>query len=93
MRAIPASNWDEEPIKYVWNKTIIEGALTLLIGNGGGGKSLYAQTIAAKLSKQGMKTFLLSAEDHYAQVIGPRLKAAEANRSFIFSPPEPGVST
>lgn len=84
-----------EPIRWLWPGRIPLGKLTLLIGDPGLGKSLLTLDIAARLSRgsdfpdgtiseQGMAIFL-SAEDDCADTIRPRLDAAGADVSRVYT--------
>jgi hypothetical protein len=75
-----------EPITWLWAGWIPDGNITLLAGDGGVGKSTFLAGLAARLSRgDGINggvpgnTLILSAEDSGTQIIGPRLRAAEAD--------------
>ena len=84
----------EEPVSWLWEERIPLGAITILDGHPGTGKSTITMDLAARLSKgrrmpdgtRGIMgpTLLLSAEDMLARPIRARLEAAEADLSLIF---------
>ena len=84
----------EEPVEWLWEERIPLGALTILDGHPGTGKSTITMDLAARVSlgrrmpdgSKGIQgaTILLSAEDMLARPIKSRLEAAEADLSRIF---------
>lgn len=75
-----------EPITWLWKGWIPDANITLLAGDGGVGKSTFLAGLAARLSRgDGINggvpgnALILSAEDSGAQIIGPRLRAADAD--------------
>lgn len=80
-------------VDWLWKPYIPRGALTLLMGDGGYGKSWATCAIAADLS-QGralpgqdalppQKVLMIGAEDGLAQVIKPKMIALDANMDNI----------
>ena len=57
--------------------------LTLVAGVGGLGKSTWLLARAAELSRQGIDTIVVSFEDTAAEIIRPRLEAADADLDRI----------
>lgn len=80
---------EPEPVEWLWEERIPLGALTVLDGHPGTGKSTITMDLAARLSRgrrmpdgsrgQLGSTLLLSAEDMLARPIRARLEAAEAD--------------
>lgn len=90
--------------RWLWRPYIPANAATLLFGAGGVGKSYIAIDIAARLStgapfpfeppdaeREPQTVLLLSAEDHPAAVIKPRLLRCGADTSRIFWPSRPFI--
>lgn len=69
-----------KPIKLsmIWHGRIPVGALTVVAGKPGLGKSTLATTIAANLSVDGLVSIISDVEDDLAGVIRPRLEVAGA---------------
>lgn len=89
----PASRYEPEGVEWVWEDRIPVGAVTLIAGIGGLGKSSLAVRLAALLTKGrlsgdrlGKPTTVLyaSAEDGWPRVVVPRLMAADANLDRVF---------
>ncbi|MCB1782973.1 MAG: AAA family ATPase [Alphaproteobacteria bacterium] len=84
-----------EPIKWLWDKRIARGKITILAGDPGLGKSQLTAFMAAMVTNgkrwpienapcpQGNVVFL-SAEDDAADTIRPRLEAVGANLPKVF---------
>lgn len=53
---ILASEIDPEPMEWLWNPYIPAGEVTMLIGDGGLGKSLLMMDIASRITR-GVRTF------------------------------------
>jgi len=74
-------------IKWLWPGLIPFGAITVLAGQPGLGKSLLTVRVAADYSAgrldQSGDVLMLTAEDPIAEVVVPRLAAARAKRSAI----------
>jgi hypothetical protein len=100
---IRADQVESEQVEWLWKDRIPFGALTILSGNPGLGKSLFTVWLAAKLTRgeldggvQG-SVLLSSAEDPRGNVVVPRLRAANAamerihfveiNRDGLQTPP------
>lgn len=90
--AKPASSYAPAPVEWLWPGRIPRGALTILDGDPGLGKSTIATDIAARVSRglvmphrsgeqvgQPADVMILSAEDDPARTIRPRLDAAGAD--------------
>jgi hypothetical protein len=83
IRAIPYKKVKRETVEWFWDGLIPYGMLTLLVGDPGLGKSLLTIHLAAKASRQGVNSILLSAEDHKGATIRPRLEAANADLNRV----------
>jgi hypothetical protein len=81
---IRADQIETEQVQWLWNDRIPFGAITILAGNPGLGKSLLTVWLAARLSRGELdggvpgSVLFSSAEDSLGQVIVPRLSAAGA---------------
>ncbi len=99
--SIPVSEVREETLTYLWPGRIPSGAITILAGDGGVGKSLLTAAMAAAVTA-GVpmpgwtasaddlgEAILLGAEDPAGPVLRPRLSAAGADldRVRILKPP------
>jgi energy-coupling factor transporter ATP-binding protein EcfA2 len=73
----------KESISWLWEGRIPRGMLTLLVGDPGLGKSLLTALLAGWVSKAGGDVLLLSAEDHKAATIRPRLEAVGADLARV----------
>ena len=98
----------ELKVEWLWRNWIPQGAVSILDGDPGQGKSLLAIEIAARLSRgaplpgetatsEPGGVVILSAEDSLSHVIKPRLRAAVADMSRIlaipYTPDVPGQPT
>ncbi|MEM9083667.1 MAG: AAA family ATPase, partial [Planctomycetota bacterium] len=81
-------------VRWLWKDRVPKGALTMLVGVPGCGKSFLALDLAARLSNgvnwpdampngRTGKTLLLMAEDALDATIAPRLDASGADRSMV----------
>lgn len=95
LKATQLSQVEYKETKWLWYPYIPAGAITLLFGNGGMGKSWITCSIAADLSQgralPGMdrplppqKILMVSAEDDPGRIILPRMAALNANMDNIF---------
>lgn len=81
------------PINWVWRPYIPRAALTLIMGDGGYGKSWLTCAIAADLSKgralpgqdamPPQKILMIGAEDGLSQVIKPKMEMLDADMANI----------
>jgi DNA repair protein RadA/Sms len=89
------SDVDPKSVRWLWYPYLPAGQISILDGPGGVGKGLVATTLAAKISKAAMwPTTDIQApngivlwgetEDPLAEVIRPRLDAAEADVNNVF---------
>ncbi|MCC6153757.1 MAG: AAA family ATPase [Candidatus Hydrogenedentes bacterium] len=87
---------EPEPIEWLWPNRIAAGKITVLDGDPGGGKSLVTVDIAARIStgrpfpgetqsRPPNSVVMLNAEDGESDTIRPRLEAAGADLSRIFT--------
>lgn len=87
------SQVEAKPINWLWNPYIPKGAATMIVGDGGYGKSYMTCAIAADLSAgralpgqealPPQKILMISAEDAILPVIKPRLEAMGADMDKI----------
>jgi len=86
----PPSTTEPLPMEYLWYPYIIKHGITLLVGDPGRGKSLFAEYIAALVSRGGKlplseeriepgRVLFLSAEDDWARTTLARLLRAGAD--------------
>ncbi len=84
------------PVSFLWRPYLVSGAVNLMVGDPGQGKSTLALNIAACLSagralpgdteRRSPRTVLvLTVEDALAEVVRPRLDAAGADASRVFA--------
>ena len=88
VRLTPAAEIAPEAVLWGWRDRIALGALNLLVGDPGYGKSTLTIELVARASRgqlegdlfgQPVAVALVTAEDAVAQVVRPRLEAAGAN--------------
>jgi hypothetical protein len=82
-------NIPDERVEWLWPLRVPLGAVTLLAGQPGLGKSQVSIALAAKLTRGELPcgpgaAIIATAEDHRAAVIRPRLRAAEAELGAAF---------
>lgn len=91
------SDIEEEKVEWLWPGRLPLAKLSLFAGDGGLGKSLVSQDIAAKLSRGTVwpdgrrgypagSTLILSSEDDAADTLKPRLRVAGADLDRIIIP-------
>lgn len=88
------SNIPAMPQEWIWEGVIPEGQLTLVIGEPGVGKSMFAMEAIARLTR-GRRGFddhgqgepgaviLFSGEEDFARVVRPRLDSAGADHDLV----------
>ncbi len=83
-----------KPVKFLWKGGLVSGALNLLAGPPGTGKSTFTYNLAAEVTKGWVKgdfngqpgvVLVCSTEDSLEQVIVPKLRVAGADPSKVFS--------
>lgn len=93
LRLVPASGVKPKPVRWLWTGRIPAGALTLLAGREGSGKSSVSYDVGAALTRgklpgvyQGTPKGVMVAatEDSWEHTIAPRLMAAHADMDRIF---------
>lgn len=99
---IPLSDITSEQVQFFWNPYIPAGALTLMYGHGGVGKSWISCSLAAMASTgtpfpghsepvPPQKVLIVSAEDDAKYVLKPRMEKLGANMANVFVIEEPFV--
>jgi AAA domain/Bifunctional DNA primase/polymerase, N-terminal len=93
---VPLSSIEMKPVPWLWPGYLPSGAVTLLVGDPGKGKTLSALDIAARVSTgkpwpdgvpntvEPSDVLILSAEDSSAYTIRPRLQAAGADVDRVY---------
>jgi len=74
-----ASDVKAEPVEWLWTDRVPLGMVTVFGGFPGVGKSTILYDLAARTSREGRKVVVVTAEDHLAAVVRPRLEAADAH--------------
>jgi len=79
----------DERAEWLWSPRVPLGAVTLLAGQPGLGKSQVSLYLAARLTRGELAcgpgaAIVATAEDHRAAVIRPRLRAAQADLDHVF---------
>ena len=97
-RMVRASEITPKKYEWLWQDRIPLGALTILAGDAGLGKSMLTVLLAAELSRGRLNgipgnTIILNAEDNLEATIMPRLQAAGADLDRIAIPPDKGGDT
>jgi hypothetical protein len=70
-------------VKWLWLDRVPFGMTTVLGGPPGAGKSTILYDLAASTSREGNAVLIITAEDHHAAVVRPRLEAASARLDKI----------
>jgi hypothetical protein len=83
VETVSAASIKPQPVRWLWEPRVPFGALTLLVGDPGAGKSMLTCWLAAQVTQQGGAVLLVSGEDHAAAVIRPRLEAAGAHLELV----------
>jgi hypothetical protein len=93
VRLTPASAIVMRPVRWLWEDRIPAGAITLIPGREGIGKSLALAWLAARLTRgqlpgqhhgQPRPVIYAATEDSWAHTIGPRLYAAGADLDMVY---------
>ena len=95
LRLVSAASVNPEKVTFAWEDRIPIGMVSLLVGEGGLGKSLQMVTLAAGLTRgtipgaflgTPVRVAIATAEDHRASIVIPRLILAGADLSLIAFP-------
>lgn len=78
LRGRPAAEIEARALRTIWRDRLVVGALNLIAGQPGVGKSSLVALIAAELSRSGMTVVVSNSEDDDASVTVPRLTVAGA---------------
>lgn len=83
--AMPISQFQRLSVEWLMPGLIPRGMVSLLVGDPGLGKSMFACWLTAKLTQAGQSVIYQTAEDSYSYVVSPRLEAAGADmdRAFV----------
>jgi hypothetical protein len=93
LRITPVSKIPVKATEWLWDQRIPLGALTLLPGREGTGKSTFGAWLAARVTKgelpgvyQGIpkSVFYVATEDDWSRTIAPRLRAAGADLDRVY---------
>jgi putative DNA primase/helicase len=76
--SLPASDVRQTALRTIWHNRLIVGALNLMAGEPGAGKSSLTAMIAADMSRRGSTVIVSNSEDDPGSVTVPRLAAAGA---------------
>lgn len=77
-RVLPAADVTQAPLRTIWRDRLILGALNLICGQPGAGKSSLIALIAAETSRKGVTVIVSNVEDDPGTVTVPRLAVAGA---------------
>jgi putative DNA primase/helicase len=94
LRSVCAADVIPRPVDWLWRPRIALGAITVLVGVPGVGKSLLAAHLAASGSRgdgdvDAFCSLLVGGEDSLEHVVRPRLEAADADLTRIHLVDEP----
>jgi AAA domain len=78
-----AADVHPESVTWLWQDRIPLGMPTVLGGFPGVGKSTVLYDLAARTSREGKRVLVVTAEDHLAAVVRPRLEAAGADLGLV----------
>lgn len=81
--SVPASSIEPERIDWLWPGFVPFGMTTVAAGFPGVGKSTILYDLAARTSKESKGVLVVTAEDHLAAVVRPRLEAAGADLGLV----------
>ena len=73
----------DETLDWLWEGKVPLCHLTMFVGQPGAGKSSMAQYLAADISRRGLKTLILNAEEHAPTSTKPRLRCMGGDLSQI----------
>jgi hypothetical protein len=88
-----AAEIPQAPLRTAWRERLIVGALNVVAGPPGAGKSSLTALMAAELSRQGRTVILSNCEDDPGTITVPRLAAAGAilERVHVIAPDDAPV--
>jgi hypothetical protein len=72
-----------EVVEWLWERYVPRGMVSVVGGFPGVGKSTIDYDLAARVSRGGEVVLLLTAENHLAAVVRPRLEAADADLNLV----------
>jgi hypothetical protein len=93
LRLTPASQIPPKPVRWIWDKRLPAGAVALIPGREGIGKSLFLVWLAARLTQGTLPgihygspkpVFYAATEDSWARTIVPRLIVAGADLDLVY---------
>jgi hypothetical protein len=80
---VRAADVRPEVVEWLWPKMVPRAMPTVLGGFPGVGKSTILYDLAARVSREGHAVLVVTAEDHLAAVVRPRLEAAGADLNLV----------
>jgi hypothetical protein len=80
---VRASEIQPEAIEWLWPDRVARAMVNVLAGPPGVGKSTILYDLDARISQQGRTVLIITAEDHLAAVVRPRLEAAGADLNLV----------
>jgi len=81
--SVRAADVRPEVVEWLWPNLVPRGMPTVLGGFPGVGKSTILYDLAARVSREGQTVLAVTAEDHLAGVVRPRLEAAGADLDLV----------
>jgi hypothetical protein len=82
-RSIRAADVIARNVDWLWPDRVPLGMVTVFGGPPGVGKSTILYDLAARTSREGSTVLVVTAEDHHAAVVRPRLEAAHAGLRLV----------
>jgi len=82
-RVIRASEIRPERIEWLWQGFVPRGMTTVFTGLPGVGKSTIIYDLIARTTREGSAALVVTAEDHLAAVVRPRLEVAAADLDAV----------
>jgi AAA domain len=80
---VRAADVHPELVEWLWANLVPRAMPTVLGGFPGVGKSTILYDLAARVSREGQTVLAVTAEDHLAAVVRPRLEAAGADLNLV----------
>lgn len=93
LRLTPVSDIEMQPVTWLWDERIATGALTLVPGREGIGKSLFLAWLTARITRGDLpgvyfgkprSVIYAATEDSWSHTIAPRLHVAGADLTRVF---------